>query len=273
MKTISVVCRANEVRSRVVQAYLEYFLPGVEIRSFGIDIEKERRISQKLISSMKEWGLDIKTSGPRDVLTDLDFVSDSDFVIAADVDIARAIARYSSSVFDLTQHAIDAFHIPVDPVGFNASDTLINNAKVIHCTIRLLQHVTSESFYRNALSAIIPKVNSIIERDFEGYVIDARLKHYGEAVRSSESRLSFDREMLFSGQLESYVSEKRHLYAPRSEFFRPEQSLISREWLTFVQKVASMGPTVVITTPVFAGNISYPDSYLASVVAGTAHYL
>jgi protein-tyrosine-phosphatase len=256
-----------------VQAYLEYFLPGVEIRSYGVDIDKDGRISQKLIDSMEEWGLGIKTSGPKDLLTDLDFVADSDFVIAADADIAKEIAGCSSSVFDLTQHAIDSFHVPVDPVGFNASDVLINNAKVIHCTIRLLQDIASESLYRNAVSAIIPKVNSIIERDFEGYVIDARLKHYGEAVQSNESRLLYDREMLFSGQLESYVSENRFFYAPGSEFFRPEQSLISREWLTFVQKVASMGPTVVITTPVFAGNISYPDSYLASVVAGTAHYL
>jgi protein-tyrosine-phosphatase len=273
MKSISVVCRANEVRSRVIHAYLASSLPGVDIRSFGIDVKKGRRISQSLNRTMSQWGLGIQMTEAQDVSDHLDFVSESDFVIAADADIAQTLSDYNTTVFDLTKHAIDSLHVPEDPLGFADGDILVNNAKIIHCTIRLLQDINFESRNRRRISAIIPRVPTNISYDFEGFVIDARLKHSGEKIVSNFFDIKFDREMLISGQLHSCISENTILYSPSGEFFRPEETLISKEWFTFVDKVAKMGPVAVVTTPTFSGNIKYPDSYLASVLAGRAIYL
>jgi protein-tyrosine-phosphatase len=274
MNTISVVCRANEVRSRVVQAYLMHRFPKTTIRSYGIEIDKKGAISRRLINSMKNWGLEIHADPPVDFYNDLDFIENSDFVIAADSHIASEILGNNRKVFDLTKYALDDSHVPADPLGYDTTQMLINNAKVIHCTFRLLNEFNSDAIHKNMICAAIPKEsNPISYENFEGYVIDARLKHYEETEYSNKLRLKFSQEMLMSGQLESMISSEIFLYTPMREFHRPEETLLSRRWLDFIEKISKNGPTVVITTPRSSPTMDYPDSYLTSVLASAAKYI
>jgi protein-tyrosine-phosphatase len=273
MRKITIVCRANEIRSRVVEAFLSKQFPSAIVKSFGVDVNEKNQISRSLILSMDRWGLTIDTNPPRKINSDLKFVFESDLVIAADSVIADEVREFSNRVIDLTEYSLDTTHIPSDPINFNRLDTQINNAKLIHCVIRILNRNYFDGSGSNITAMIPLQPTSISVRDFEGYVIDARLKHFEENLDNSGTSIFFNGEMLYSGELEALVSERHISFIPSGEFNRPEQALLSTQWCAFVRKVSSLGPTVVITTPRGAGNMKYPDSYIASALAGSAMYI
>jgi protein-tyrosine-phosphatase len=273
VKKIAIVCRANEIRSRVVQAFVSQRFPGAIVKSFGVDVNEKNEISRSLISSMSQWGLVLDATSPKSLNTELDFISECELVIAADSLIADKVRKFSDQVIDLTVYALDSAHIPCDPINFPRLDILINNAKLIHCVIRILNQRDPVGSW-NSVTAVIPmQPVTISSRDFEGYVIDARLKHFENRFEKPGTAITFSGEMLYSGELEALVSERHISYVPSGEFNRPEQALLSSQWHSFVQKVSTLGSTVVITTPREAGNAKYPDSYITSALAGSALYI
>ena len=115
---ISVVCRANEVRSRIMEGYIQKRFPQLEVRSFGTDVVKENRISSQLIREMNYWGLEVKQSSPTPLSSDLEFVSASDMVISADQKIFEELSEKGIVSTNICNFAVDDWHIPYDPIDF-----------------------------------------------------------------------------------------------------------------------------------------------------------
>jgi hypothetical protein len=168
----------------------------------------------------------------------------------------------------LCDFAIENSHIPVDPIDFFGDSYLVNAAKVLHCAARFTSRVIVNNSEYESISVTEIKGDSGF--DFNGsvdYVVDARLRHIHEFTPLNGEIRYFDESELFSGTLHSTLSRETRVYRPRFEFQRPELTLISEEWATFVKGVANFGAVSVITAHSSTNNRQLWDPYLGSILA------
>lgn len=270
---ISVVCRANEVRSRIMEAYLLKRFQHIEVRSFGTEVVKENRISSQLIREMGGWGLEIRQSPPTSFLSELEFVQTSEMVISADHEISKVLSREDISSVNICDFAVDDRHIPLDPLDFRADKYFANAAKVVHCSAKMVSRLFENRDSVNSIWAYASSEGNFPELlRSDAIVIDARLRRSAnQAFPSGEIRLFEEREIL-SGSLLSTLENETKFYAPRYEFSEPEKILLSNDWSDFVRAVSHFGQVNVITAPLTAHGRALSEPYLASLVAEHVEY-
>lgn len=270
---ISVVCRANEVRSRIMEAYLLKRFPHFEVRGFGTDVVKENRISSQLIREMDGWGLEIRQSPPTSLMSGLEFLRTSDMVISADHEISKVLSRENIASVNICDFAVDDRHIPLDPLDFTADKYFANAAKVVHCSAKMISALLENPVKVNSIWAYTSSEGNFPELlRSDAIVIDARLRRSAnETFPSGKIRLIRERE-LFSGSLISTLENETKFYAPQYEFSEPEKTLLSNDWSDFVRAVSNFGPVNVITAPLTAHGRALSEPYLASLVAEHVEY-
>jgi protein-tyrosine-phosphatase len=265
---VGVVCRANEVRSRIIEGYLRKRFPNFDIRSFGTEVNVKNKISSVLCREMSNWGIEISSSPPQSFLQDIDFLSNSNFIISADITVANSLGEKGIDSYDLCDFAIEGSHIPADPIDFFGDKYLVNAAKVLHCAARFASRVIVNSSGYESISAIEVSGDSAFDLNRSvDYVVDARLRHIHEFTPLNGEIRYFDESELFSGALHSNLSRETRVYRPRFEFQRPELALISEEWATFVKGIANFGAVSVITAHASTNNRQLWDPYLGSILA------
>lgn len=271
MRQVAVVCRANQVRSRIMHAFLQHRYPQIESKSFGTAPESGKQPNLLLEETMTCLGLDCE-KGPSKSWADYEsFLRSSDLIISADDSIKSVLDDHGFNSRSLSDFAIDFSHNPEDPVGFTASRFVSNSAKIIHCTARLMCSVLGENtgkFNLTAITQLDPL--SPVSVPEKGYVIDARIKHLGEPLRLPQKPVFFSEEMFNSGMFASTIDPLKYHYAPDFEFRNPERVFISRNWEMFVRGVSDLGPTYVVTSPRVSG---VWDSYLATTLARRVLYV
>lgn len=270
---ISVVCRANEVRSRIIEGYLQKRFPQNEIRSFGTDVVKGNRISSQLTREMKNWGVEIRQTPPTSIFSDPDFIRTSDIVICADNKVSEVLSREGIYSINICDFAVDDRHIPFDPIDFSSDKYLANAAKVLHCTARMVSEVFDKQFRENSIWSYATSERSISDLlRPDAIVIDARLrKSVNQALLSGETKFFEERELL-DGSLISTLENGTMVYAPKFEFRQPEKTLLSNDWSDFVRAVTRFGPVNVITAPLAVNGRALSEPYLASLVADYVEY-
>ena len=271
MIRLSAVCRANEVRSRLIEGYINSYHSGFENCSFGIDVSGEVRNISLLNSIMTSWGIEYEVNRTRSCSQNLDYLKSSKLVIAADAAIQEYLLELGLNSINLTQFAVDSLHIPQDPIGFDSRDFAINSAKVVHCAARLIAAHFNESPNRYRVTALIPGSHAKnIDFGLSCYVIDARLRSVGQKISHDEAPVIFSQKAIQDGSVKEHISPGRHFYSPSFEFNNPERTLLSKNWREFVQGIAILGPTCVITAP---QNELIWDSYLTSILADVTEYI
>lgn len=265
---VGVVCRANEVRSRIIEGYLRKHFPEFDIRSFGTDVNAKNKISSVLCREMSNWGIEISSSPPQSFLQDIDFLNNSNFIISADRNVAKSLGEKGIDSYDLCDFAIESSHIPADPIDFFGDRYLVNAAKVLHCAARFASRVIVNNSEHESISALAIKGDSAFDfNDSVDYVVDARLRHIHEFNHLNGEIRYFDESELFCGTLHSTLSRETKIYRPRFEFQRPELALISEEWAAFVNGVANFGSVSVITAHAATSDRHLWDPYLGSILA------
>ena len=273
LQTVAVVCRANEVRSRIVEAYLNLVLGSCQVRSYGTNIRRNAKVSSDFVTTMHNWGLRISTHTPRHIESDISYLRSADLVIAADFQVFESVKELSLNCINLIDFALDENHEPIDPIGLPRGEFLENISKVIHCTSRLVDLLTPPLSNLHEILAVIPKTSHLVQYPKnEGFVIDSS---FGGSQRTGQSNLNvlwFSESDFRSGNILNLVRENVSHYSSKYEFLKPEQVLISESWAKFVKKVASMGPTEVITQPFGSKGSEMWQPYLASRFAHAVRY-
>jgi protein-tyrosine-phosphatase len=270
---VSVVCRANEVRSRIIEGFLKSRFPQIEVRSFGTDVDRNGRISSQLTRVMNHWGIEINEDPPVSISSEVDFLHDSSIIISADEEISKKLRRKGISSTNLCDFAIDKHHIPDDPLNFPTDLYFVNAAKVLHCTARLISEIIERQPKPVSIrSHITSEDDSLQFLALDEIVIDARLgRSAGEFNRPGETRYFEEAEILTGSAISTLHSETK-FYAPKYEFRQPEKTLLSSNWALFVKGVSSFGSISVITTPLSSHGRQLWDPFLASILAEHVQY-
>jgi hypothetical protein len=222
---------------------------------------------------MNTWGVEIRQTPPTSVISEFDFIKESNIVISADVEISEKLAREGIASINICDFAVDDLHIPQDPIDFSTDRYFANAAKVIHCTARMVAEVIHNQSKVDSIWTHITPENAIPNSLRSGaIVLDARLRRSSKgALPLGESRF-FEEYELLSGSLISTLDAGTRVYAPRFEFREPEKALLSNSWSDFVKAVSNFGPVDVITTPLAVNGRKLWDPYLASLVAEHVEY-
>ena len=273
--TVAVVCRANEVRSRIVEAIIRRDHPYVDTRSYGTSIAKNGILDSNLLTLSSAWGLELQTHNPRCFKSDLDFLRSADLVIAADLKVYDQIKHLNLNTVNLTNFAIDPVHIPIDPVGLSLNGLLENISKTIHCTFRLLDKAFPPLPKQFNITVTLPRSeDSIISSISDSFFVDARLRKLDSSDRLvRNSTYEFQESELFDGSLIASVDKNISSYKAKFDFSQPEMTLISKQWAEFLRKLASLGPLTVLTEPLMARDTRLWRPYITSYVADTLDYL
>ena len=112
--------------------------------------------------------------------------------------------------------------------------------------------------------------NRRLELDFDGYVIDARLRTSGDILAHPSKPRFFKEQDILSGKTSQLLREGHRYFSPKYEFGKPEIIFLSYNWMSFVLEVSKLGPTYLITEPLQA---HHADPFLTSIVANKAIYL
>jgi protein-tyrosine-phosphatase len=274
MQTVAVVCRANEVRSRIVEAYLNLALSGCQVRSFGTEVRKSAKVSSEFIATMHNWGLKVTTHAPCNVESGKSFIQSADLVVAADSQIFAIVRDMNRNSVNLTDFALDESHVPIDPIGLTRNAFLENISKVVHCTSRLLDSYTPSSPNNREILAVIPQSARFVPYlKSDGFIIDSSFGGYQSKAQSNLEVIWFAESDFRSGNILNLVRKNFVQYSSKYEFLKPEQVLISSIWKDFVEKVALTGPTEVITQPLGRKNSESWQPYLASRLAHAVKYI
>ena len=274
VRTVAVVCRANEVRSRIVEAVILRDQPSVDTRSYGTSIVENRILDSNLLTLSSAWGLELKTHNPRSFKSDLDFLRSADLVIAADLKVYDQINHLNLNTVNLINFAVDSVHIPIDPVELSLNGLLENISKTIHCTFRLLDKTFPSLPKQFNITVKLPRSeDSIISIKSDAYFVDARLRKLDSNDRLvRNSTYEFKESELFDGSLIASVDKNISSYKAKFDFSQPEMALVSKQWAEFLCKVNSIGPLTVLTEPLMARGARLWRPYIASYVADTIHY-
>jgi protein-tyrosine-phosphatase len=271
--SIAVVCRANEVRSRIAESYLNYRLPGYDVKSFGYDVDINQKVSSTLIRDMGTWGIEVSASRPEPFQENIDFLRQSRFILSADAETADKLAEYGFSSHNICEFALDSFHIPVDPIGLSWDKILANAAKVLHCSARFVSQIVERDI-NPPLSVLFLPIDSQEKISIKPgtCVIDSRLRTICDPISLTPDYRYIDESEIFDGSLSANLRRDTRLYMPQFEFRHPERMLISKEWRTFTRRVADLGPLIVITTHTATKTRDLWDPYLASILADSVEF-
>jgi protein-tyrosine-phosphatase len=274
VKTVAVICRANQVRSRVAEAVLLQDYPDMVVKSFGTSVADFANVDQSFVGLMSHWGLDLSHHKPRSVDSELEFIVSADLVVAVDDRVLAQIGRLNKRTVNLLDYAIDLQHSPVDPAGM-AKDTFLQNvAKIIHCTRRLSDTFEPTIPQSNRIILLVPKSEEFhFLQEPDSFYVNASFIKPNYDFKQHAQLCSFEESRIADRSILSLVNPESRHYEARFEFNAPEKVLNSPAWKEFIRKVSSFGPTYVITEPLMAGGIDHWKPYLATYLADEVRYL
>jgi len=274
IKTLAIICNANEIRSRIIESLFRQNFPHIEIRSYGININLGRNKNPGFFYLMNDWGIDIQDRVPKDFTTNLSFVSTADLVIASDSFVYSKVLPFNTETENLVDYAIDENHIPVDPINMSEIDFRKNLAKLIHCTFRLINKLSPIYAFQSKITALIPQLEKdFFRREPNSFIIDARFIKRATDSRLPERTYFFEEDELLNGKILMFAAKEIETYRAKNEFLQPEKVLISNNWVKFIGKIAEHGPTTIICEPITTQNLPLWKAYLTSSVADVLIYL
>jgi protein-tyrosine-phosphatase len=271
---ISTICRANEVRSKIIEGYLRKLYPNFEIRSFGTEVVEGNRISSSLTRLMNGWGIQINQAPANSIFSQIEFINTSNLVISADGEVSDKLDLIGISSINVCDYAIDHFHTPFDPINFRGDEFIANAAKVIHCTARMISQVIKHQENNGSIWVYTTSDNAI--QDYlrkDAIVIDVRLRHRPKPLGFRDETTFFEEQELLDGSLFSKLHSGIKTYLPKYEFRNPEEVLLSDKFSEFVSKVSSLGEVELITSSLTEHDIFQSEPYLASILAERVIYL
>lgn len=274
VKTVAVICRANQVRSRVAEAVLRQDYPDMVVKSFGTSVEEFASVDHSFIRLMSHWGFALSHHNPRSIDSELEFIMSADLVVAVDDRVLAQIGRLNKRTINLLDYAIDLQHSPVDPAGMARDSFLQNVAKTIHCARRLSDTFEPTIPQSNRIVLLVPKSEEFhFLQEPDSFYVNASFIKPNYDFEQHAQLCSFEESRIADRSILSFVNPESRLYEARFEFNAPEKALNSSAWKDFIRKVSSFGLTYVITEPLLAGGINHWKPYLATYLADEVKYL
>ena len=275
---IVTVCRMNQARSPFAQAVLERNFPDDQISSTGVAAIQGTSILDSVLTTAKNWGVDITQSSSRALSTAMDDLLTADLVITAEnahSDVIRNLG-YTGLMRSYEEILEDQDFIPIDPGGLLPDAVSRELGKVGALTLRAALDAKGYP-HAHDIHVVIPhgvsdlgialaeaQMTRIAE---DAILIDADLRAplINEIEDLGLERIFFDVDQLEVVDLPEITSSQILTHSRQLDF--PEKYFLSPAWREWIQRLADKSPVVIVTAPRHSRMRRLADSYLASYMS------
>ena len=275
---IVTVCRMNQARSPFAQAVLERNFPGDQISSTGIAAIQGTSILDSVLTTAKNWGVDITQSSSRSLSKAMDDLLAADLVITAEnshSDVIRNLG-YAGLMRSYEEILEDQDFIPEDPGGLLPDAVSRELGKVGALTLRAALDAKGYP-HAHDIHVVIPHgvsdlgvalAHAQMARMSEGAILidaDLRAPLINEIEDLGLERIFFDVDQLEVVDLPEITSGQILTHSRQLDF--PERYFLSPAWREWIQRLADKSPVVIVTAPRHSRMRRLADSYLASYMS------
>lgn len=275
---IVTVCRMNQARSPFAQAVLERNFPGDQISSTGIAAIQGTSILDSVLTTAKNWGVDITQSSSRSLSKAMDDLLTADLVITAEnshSDVIRNLG-YAGLMRSYEEILEDQDFIPEDPGGLLPDAVSRELGKVGALTLRAALDAKGYP-HAHDVHVVIPHgvsdlgialAEAQMNRIAKGAILidaDLRAPLINEIEDLGLERIFFDVDQLEVVDLPEITSGQILTHSRQLDF--PERYFLSPAWRQWIQHLADKSPVVIVTAPRHSRMRRLADSYLASYMS------
>ena len=275
---IVTVCRMNQARSPFAQAVLERNFPGDQISSTGIAAIQGTSILDSVLTTAKNWGVDITQSSSRALSKAMDDLLAADLVITAEnshSDVIRNLG-YTGLMRSYEEILEDQDFIPEDPGGLLPDAVSRELGKVGALTLRAALDAKGYP-HAHDIHVVIPHgvsdlgialAEAQMTRIAKGAILidaDLRAPLINEIEDLGLERIFFDVDQLEVVDLPEVTSAQILTHSRQLDF--PERYFLSPAWREWIQRLADKSPVVIVAAPRHSRMRRLADSYLASYMS------
>lgn len=275
---IVTVCQMNQARSPFAQAVLERNFPGDQISSTGIAAIQGTSILDSVLTTAKNWGVDITQSSSRSLSKAMDDLLTADLVITAEnshSDVIRNLG-YAGLMRSYEEILEDQDFIPEDPGGLLPDAVSRELGKVGALTLRAALDAKGYP-HAHDIHVVIPHgvsdlgialAEAQMNRIAKGAILidaDLRAPLINEIEDLGLERIFFDVDQLEVVDLPEITSGQILTHSRQLDF--PERYFLSPAWRQWIQHLADKSPVVIVTAPRHSRMRRLADSYLASYMS------
>ena len=268
----------NQARSPFAQAVLERNFPGDQISSTGIAAIQGTSILDSVLTTAKNWGVDITQSSSRSLSKAMDDLLTADLVITAEnahSDVIRNLG-YTGLMRSYEEILEDQDFIPIDPGGLLPDAVSRELGKVGALTLRAALDAKGYP-HAHDIHVVIPHgvsdlgialAEAQMTRIAEGAILidaDLRAPLINEIEDLGLERIFFDVDQLDVVDLPEITSAQILTHSRQLDF--PERYFLSPAWREWMQRLADKSPVVIVTAPRHSRMRRLADSYLASYMS------
>lgn len=275
---IVTVCLMNQARSPFAQAVLERNFPDDQISSTGVAAIQGTSILDSVITTAKNWGVDITQSSSRSMSTAMDDLLAADLVITAEnshSDVIRNLG-YTGVMRSYEEILEDQDFIPQDPGGLLPDAVSRELGKVGALTLRAALDAKGYP-HAHTIHVVIPHgvsdlgialAEAQMARISEGAILidaDLRAPLINEIEDMGLERIFFDVDQFEVVDVPEITSQQILTHSRQIDF--PEKYFLSPAWREWIQRLADKSPVVIVTAPRHSRMRRLADSYLASYMS------
>ena len=275
---IVTVCQMNQARSPFAQAVLERNFPDDQISSTGIAAIQGTSILDSVLTTAKNWGVEITQSSSRALSTAMDDLLAADLVITAEnshSDVIRNLG-YTGLMRSYEEILEDQDFIPIDPGGLLPDAVSRELGKVGALTLRAALDAKGYP-HAHDIHVVIPHgvtdlgialAEAQMTRIAKGAILidtDLRAPLINEIEDLGLERIFFDVDQVEVVDLPEITSGQILTHSRQLDF--PEKYFLSPAWREWIQRLANKSPVVIVTAPRHSRMRRLADSYLASYMS------
>ena len=268
----------NQARSPFAQAVLERNFPDDQISSTGVTAIQGTSILESVLTTAKNWGVDITQSSSRALSKAMDDLIEADLVITAEnahSDVIRNLG-YTGAMRSYEEILEDQDFIPIDPGGLLPDAVSRELGKVGALTLRAALDAKGYAHTHN-IHVVIPHgvsdlgvalAHAQMARISEGAILidaDLRAPLNNEIEDLGLERIFFDVDQMEVVDLPEITSQQILTHSRQIDF--PERYFLSPAWREWIQRLADKTPVVLVTAPRHSRMRRLADSYLASYMS------
>ena len=268
----------NQARSPFAQAVLERNFPDDQISSTGVAAIHGTSILDSVLTTAKNWGVDITQSSSRSLSTAMDDLLTADLVITAEnshSDVIRNLG-FTGAMRSYEEILEDQDFIPIDPGGLLPDAVSRELGKVGALTLRAA--IDAKGYlHTHDIHVVIPHgvsdlgvalAHAQMARISEGAILidtDLRAPLVNEIEDLGLERIFFDVDQMEFVDLPEITSQQILTHSRQIDF--PERYFLSPAWREWIRRLADKSPVVIVTAPRHSRMRRLADSYLASYMS------
>jgi protein-tyrosine-phosphatase len=268
----------NQARSPFAQAVLERNFPDDQISSTGVAAIQGTSILESVLTTAKNWGVDITQSSSRALSKAMEDLMAADLVITAESshsDVIRNLG-YTGPMRSYEEILEDQDFIPIDPSGLLPDAVSRELGKVGALTLRAALDAKGYP-HAHDIHVVIPHgvsdlgvalAHAQMARISEGAILidaDLRAPLNNEIEDLGLERIFFDVDQMEVVDLPEITSQQILTHSRQIDF--PERYFLSPAWREWIQRLADKSPVVIVTAPRHSRMRRLADSYLASYMS------